>query len=195
MWIECFKGDERVEGADADALIEAVFGHIRAAHDVELPDGEIRLWARNFADASAREDGEYIAGFVDAAARSLHGMVKGFMERSLAEHRGTHEFTLYAATAVAASHGRAAGIKRLNRLRDERPQRGLHPVRAGRRGAILRGGVNVVLLHCSSSDRAGSCCVAAPDSQRARSSRRPRDSLDWAAAALTPVKSAISLME
>ncbi|MCM3695496.1 GNAT family N-acetyltransferase [Microbacterium oleivorans] len=57
MWIECFEGDERVEGADADALVEAMFGHIRAAHDVELPDDEIRLWARNFADASAREDG------------------------------------------------------------------------------------------------------------------------------------------
>ncbi len=57
MWIECFKGDERVEGSDADALVERMLAHIRSTHDVSYDDDEIRLWARNFGDASEREDG------------------------------------------------------------------------------------------------------------------------------------------
>lgn len=43
MWIECFKGDERIEGTDADALVEAMLRHVRARHEVSLPDEEIRL--------------------------------------------------------------------------------------------------------------------------------------------------------
>ncbi|TDN87739.1 GNAT family N-acetyltransferase [Microbacterium sp. BK668] len=57
MWIECFQSDERFEGTDADALVDEFVAHVRAAHDVPYPDDELALWARNFADASVREDG------------------------------------------------------------------------------------------------------------------------------------------
>ncbi|MDW4573456.1 GNAT family N-acetyltransferase [Microbacterium sp. M3] len=57
MWIECFERDARFDGADAEALVEEFLAHVRAAHQVPYPEHEIRLWARNFADASAREDG------------------------------------------------------------------------------------------------------------------------------------------
>jgi GNAT superfamily N-acetyltransferase len=57
VWIECFEKDERFDGDDVEALIEQLLAHVRATHDVPYPDAELRLWARNFADASVRGDG------------------------------------------------------------------------------------------------------------------------------------------
>lgn len=57
MWIECFEDDARFEGEAAESLAEELLQHVRENHDVPLPDAEIRLWARNFAEASVREDG------------------------------------------------------------------------------------------------------------------------------------------
>lgn len=57
MWIECFEKDARFDGAEVDVLVEQLLAHVRAAHDVPYPDYELRLWGRNFAEASEREDG------------------------------------------------------------------------------------------------------------------------------------------
>jgi GNAT superfamily N-acetyltransferase len=57
MWVECFEKDARFEGESSDILVEELLAHVRADHDVPYPDDEIRLWGRNFAEASAREDG------------------------------------------------------------------------------------------------------------------------------------------
>lgn len=57
MWIECFEQDARFDGEEVGSLAEQFVAHVRAAHDVPYPDDELRLWARNFAEASVREDG------------------------------------------------------------------------------------------------------------------------------------------
>lgn len=57
MWVECFERDARFDGDAHDPLAEKLLEHVRATHDVPYPDDEIRLWARNFAEASVREDG------------------------------------------------------------------------------------------------------------------------------------------
>ena len=57
MWVECFEKDARFDGDTAEPLIDELLAHVRATHDVPYPDDEIRLWARNFAEASVREDG------------------------------------------------------------------------------------------------------------------------------------------
>lgn len=57
MWVECFEKDARYEGDVIEALAEDFVVHVRASHDVAYPDEELRLWARNFAEASVREDG------------------------------------------------------------------------------------------------------------------------------------------
>ena len=57
MWIECFEKDARFDGAEIESLVKQLVTHVRATHDVPYPDEEIRLWAKNFAVASVREDG------------------------------------------------------------------------------------------------------------------------------------------
>lgn len=57
MWVECFEKDARFDGDDAETLAQELLEHVRANHDVRYPDDEIRLWARNFADASVRASG------------------------------------------------------------------------------------------------------------------------------------------
>jgi GNAT superfamily N-acetyltransferase len=57
MWIECFREDARFDGDDIEPLVEELLAHVRTTHDAAYPDEEIRLWARNFAEASVREDG------------------------------------------------------------------------------------------------------------------------------------------
>ncbi|MFH8253216.1 GNAT family N-acetyltransferase [Microbacterium sp. B2969] len=57
MWIECFEKDIRFDGADTQPLVDQFIAHVRATHDVPYPDAEMRLWARNFAEASVRENG------------------------------------------------------------------------------------------------------------------------------------------
>ncbi|MFG6502270.1 GNAT family N-acetyltransferase [Microbacterium sp. P05] len=57
MWVECFENDARFDGADVEVLVEQLLSHVRASHNVSYSDDEVRTWARNFADASLREDG------------------------------------------------------------------------------------------------------------------------------------------
>lgn len=57
MWVECFTGDARFDGEEIEELATRFLAHVREAHEVSYPDDELRLWARNFAEASAREDG------------------------------------------------------------------------------------------------------------------------------------------
>ena len=57
MWVECFEEDARFEGDEIESLVGQLLAHVRDTHDSPYPDDEIRLWARNFAEASVREDG------------------------------------------------------------------------------------------------------------------------------------------
>ena len=57
MWIECFENDTRFDGVEIESLVEQFVAHVRAVHDVPYPDEELQRWARNFAEASVREDG------------------------------------------------------------------------------------------------------------------------------------------
>ena len=57
MWIECFEKDARFDGADIESLVEQLIEHVHATHDVPELDEEPRMWGRNFAEASVREDG------------------------------------------------------------------------------------------------------------------------------------------
>jgi len=57
MWVECFEKDDRFDGDEVEELAGRFVAHVRASHDVPYPDDELRLWARNFAEASVREDG------------------------------------------------------------------------------------------------------------------------------------------
>jgi hypothetical protein len=65
--------------------------------------------------AAHRPDGEYVAGYIDAGAKALHGMVDAFFTKSAPAHRGATRFTLYVADATSA---RAAGGP-IRRLRGE----------------------------------------------------------------------------
>lgn len=57
MWVECFEQDARFDGDELEPLVDEFLAHVRATHEVGYPDSELRLWARNFAEASVREDG------------------------------------------------------------------------------------------------------------------------------------------
>lgn len=57
MWVECFEKDARFEGEVLDELVDDLTGHVLATHDVPYPIEEIRVWARNFAEASERANG------------------------------------------------------------------------------------------------------------------------------------------
>ncbi|WP_345802226.1 GNAT family N-acetyltransferase [Microbacterium sp. AZCO] len=57
MWIECFEKDARVEGDEIDPLVAQMVDHVRVTHGAPYPDEEVGIWARNFAEASVREDG------------------------------------------------------------------------------------------------------------------------------------------
>ncbi len=54
MWVECFDKDARFDGDAVEPLVEKLLEHVRANHDTPYPDDEIRIWARNFAEASQR---------------------------------------------------------------------------------------------------------------------------------------------
>jgi GNAT superfamily N-acetyltransferase len=57
VWVECFQNDARFDGTDVESLAEQLLAHVRGTHDVPYLDEELRLWARNFAEASERADG------------------------------------------------------------------------------------------------------------------------------------------
>ncbi len=57
MWIECFAGDARIEGDNADALEELFIGHAAEAHDWSYSERALRNYARNYAEANERLTG------------------------------------------------------------------------------------------------------------------------------------------
>jgi GNAT superfamily N-acetyltransferase len=57
MWIECFAGDVRIEGDDADAIEELFVRHAADAHDWPYPEKALRNYARNYAEANERLTG------------------------------------------------------------------------------------------------------------------------------------------
>jgi GNAT superfamily N-acetyltransferase len=57
MWIECPGNDERFEGEEVEPVVAGLLAHVRAAHDLPYSDDEITTWARNFVEATGREDG------------------------------------------------------------------------------------------------------------------------------------------
>jgi len=68
--------------------------------------------------AAHRADGEYVAGYIDAGAKALHGMVDAFFTKSAPAHRGATRFTLYSARASSSGSNGSAAIRPL-RGRDE----------------------------------------------------------------------------
>ena len=57
MFIECFAGDARLEGDDADAIVEAFLRHAAEDHDWSYPEKALRNYARNCAEAQERVTG------------------------------------------------------------------------------------------------------------------------------------------
>lgn len=68
--------------------------------------------------AARRADGEYIAGFIDHDARTLHAMVDGFFSQPAPAHRGATRFSLYVAPGSPPPAAVHPSIRRLRR-RDE----------------------------------------------------------------------------
>ena len=92
--------------------------------------------------AAHRGDGEYVAGYIDASAKALHGMVDAFFTESAPAHRGATRFRLYSAD-VMAKHKDGGTVIRPLRGRDQLlvehvGQRALDPVCA--RALGLRAG-------------------------------------------------------
>lgn len=57
MWMECFAGDARIEGDDAEAIADRFVAHARESHDWPYPEEAIRNYARNYAEANVRLTG------------------------------------------------------------------------------------------------------------------------------------------
>jgi GNAT superfamily N-acetyltransferase len=57
MWMECFAGDARIEGDDAEQIVERFVDHARDSHDWPYPEEAIRNYARNYAEATVRLTG------------------------------------------------------------------------------------------------------------------------------------------
>jgi GNAT superfamily N-acetyltransferase len=57
MWMECFAGDARIEGNDAETIADRFVAHARQSHDWPYPEKAIRNYARNYAEANVRLTG------------------------------------------------------------------------------------------------------------------------------------------
>lgn len=57
MWMECFTGDARIEGEDADAVADRFVAHAEQSHDWPYPEEALRNYARNYAEANVRLTG------------------------------------------------------------------------------------------------------------------------------------------
>jgi hypothetical protein len=93
--------------------------------------------------AAQRNDGEYVAGIIDAGAKALHGMVSTFFSECVPAHRGLLRLTLYCADARPGLESETeAPIQRLSGddelLVEHVGQRHLDPVCA--RALSLRAG-------------------------------------------------------
>jgi hypothetical protein len=75
-----------------------VFQHSAVASGA-VPAGAGQLHGILMRLAAHRRDGEYIAGAIDASARTMHGLVSTFFAQSAPAHRGAMRLTLYAASA------------------------------------------------------------------------------------------------
>jgi hypothetical protein len=75
-----------------------VFQHSAVASGA-VPAGAGQLHGILMRLAAHRRDGEYIAGAIDASARTMHGLVSSFFSQSAPAHRGAMRLTLFAAPA------------------------------------------------------------------------------------------------
>jgi len=75
-----------------------VFQHSAVASGA-VPAGAGQLHGLLMRLAAHRRDGEYIAGAIDASAKTMHGLVSSFFSQSAPAHRGAMRLTLYAAPA------------------------------------------------------------------------------------------------
>ncbi len=57
MWMVCFAGDARIEGEDADVVVERFIAHARDSHDWPYEEEALRNYARNYAEANVRLTG------------------------------------------------------------------------------------------------------------------------------------------
>jgi hypothetical protein len=113
-----------------------------AVASAAVPAGAGQLHGILMRLAAHRADGEYVAGYIDAGAKALHGMVDAFFSKSAPAHRGATRFTLYVADALPKQ---ASGVDAIRRLRgrdellvEHAAQRALDPVCA--RALGLRAG-------------------------------------------------------
>jgi hypothetical protein len=74
-----------------------------AVASAAVPAGAGQLHGVLMRLAAHRTDGEYVAGYIDSSAKTLHGMVDAFFTESAPAHRGATRFALYAAPAAARS--------------------------------------------------------------------------------------------
>jgi len=58
MWMECFAGDARIEGDDAETIADRFVAHAKESHDWPYPEEAIRNYARNYAEANVRPTGD-----------------------------------------------------------------------------------------------------------------------------------------
>ena len=75
-----------------------IFQHSAVASGA-VPAGAGQLHGILMRLAAHRRDGEYIAGAIDASAKTMHGLVSSFFSQSAPAHRGAMRLTLYAAPA------------------------------------------------------------------------------------------------
>ena len=57
VWMECFGGDIRIEGENAEMVADRFVAHAGQTHDWPYPEQALRNYARNFADATQRLTG------------------------------------------------------------------------------------------------------------------------------------------
>jgi hypothetical protein len=95
-----------------------VFQHSAVASGA-VPAGAGQLHGILMRLAAHRSDGEYIAGAIDASAKTMHGLVSSFFSQSAPAHRGAMRLTLYAAPARPAPLDDKDTLVRPLRGRDE----------------------------------------------------------------------------
>lgn len=58
MWMECFGGDVRIEGDDAETVAARFVAHANESHDWPYPEEALRNYATNYAEANVRLTGD-----------------------------------------------------------------------------------------------------------------------------------------
>lgn len=108
-----------------------------------VPAGAGQLHGLLMRLAAHRREGEYVAGFIDSGAKSLHAMVNTFFAEAAPAHRGANRFVLFSAAAKGGlTHSMGTDVRRLGAkdelLVEHVGQRQLDPVCA--RALSLRRG-------------------------------------------------------